>query len=171
MKRRVGVLAVIAGAVSTAILAFPKSAAAQTDASPYGFSVRVSLSPKALQKLTAMSESVNVKSFYYGKSAKKPTRADIKRAREEGREPDQIEIVGDVVTLPAAGGLAEIPGRNLDAAEIAAVGRNLLKVNLNVFSARKAVQDNLLDCDLFDDDLELARAKPIAIGCRLIGEQ
>ncbi|MCJ2034919.1 hypothetical protein [Methylobacterium sp. J-068] len=161
----------IAGAVSTAIGAFPTRATAQTNTSPYAFSVSVSLSPKASQKLSTLSESVNVKSFYYAKLARKPTRADIKRARAEGREPDQIEMLGDIVTLPAAGGIAEMPGRNLDAADVAAVGRNPLRVSLNVFSARKAAPDNLLDCDLFDDDLSRARAKPIVIGCRLIGER
>ncbi|GLS45940.1 hypothetical protein GCM10007884_39310 [Methylobacterium brachythecii] len=133
--------------------------------------MQVSLSPKALQKLTTLSESVAVNSFYYGKSATKPTRADIKRAHAEGREPDQIEMAGDLVTLPAAGGVAGLPGRNLDATEVAAVGSNPLRVNVNVFSARKAAQDNLLDCDLFEDELQLARAKPVIIGCRLIGER
>ncbi|GJD55525.1 hypothetical protein [Methylobacterium dankookense] len=159
-----------AAALSALMTVLAVPAGAQTDAGPYGFSVQVSLSPKALKKLTDISESVTVRSFYYGTMERKPTRADIKRARAEGREPDQIEITGDTATLPAAGGTAAMAGRGVPGADVAAIGKNPVKVNINVFSARKAAPDNLLDCDLFDDAVAVARAKPIAITCRLIGE-
>ncbi len=143
---------------------------AQSAAGPYGFSVQVTLSPKARQKLAALSEGVNVKSFYYGTMERKPTRADIKRARAEGREPDQIEMTGDIVTLPADGGTAALAGSGVGGADLAAIGKNPLRVTLNVFSARKAAPDNLLDCDLFDDTVAAARSRPVVVTCRLIGE-
>lgn len=145
-------------------------AAAQMTAGPYGFTVQITLSPKALKKLTDLSESVTVRSFYYGKMARKPTPAEIKRAQADGQEPGMVEITGDTVTLPAAGGLAEMPGRGVGAADATAIGKNPINVNINVFSARKAAPDNLLDCDLFEDTVAAARAKPISITCRLIGE-
>ncbi|UMY16128.1 hypothetical protein MMB17_15540 [Methylobacterium organophilum] len=160
----------IALAALTAALTSAAPAAAQTTASPHGFTVQVSLSPKALKKLTDLSESVTVSSFYYYERARKPTRAEIKRAQADGQEPGAYEIAGDTVTIPAAGGLAEMPGFGVNAADATSIDENPIKVNINVYSARKAAPDNLLDCDLFSDTVTAARAKPISITCRLIGE-
>jgi hypothetical protein len=160
----------LAGALLASGFGLIAPAVAQNAASPFGFTVQVSLSPKALKRLTELREGVTVKSFYYGKSARKPSAAEIKRALADGQEPGQVEIVRDMVTLPAAGGTAEMPGRGVRAADAAKIGANPVNVNINVFSARKAAPDNLLDCDLFDDAVAIARAKPIAITCRLIGE-
>ncbi|MGA0531041.1 hypothetical protein [Hansschlegelia sp. KR7-227] len=170
MADRLALAGALAGAAAACALALPAGAAAQAAASPFGFVVQVSLSPKALAKLSAISESVTVSSFYHGKASKKPTAADITRAEADGEEPGQIELPGDTVTMPAVGGVANMPARGVTAADAAAYGRNPVHVNVNVFSARKAAEDNLLDCDLFDDRLAVARAKPVIITCRLIGE-
>jgi hypothetical protein len=170
MRDRASAWAFGAGLLSAALLGEISGASAQSAASPFGFTIRVSLSPKAREKLTTISESVTVRSFYYGKSAKAPTRAEIKRALANGEEPGQIEILGDTVTLPAAGGIAEMSGRTVSAKDAAAYGRNPINVNINVFSARRAAPDNLLDCSLFDDAVSVARTQPIVVTCRLIGE-
>lgn len=151
-------------------LGFPVAAQAQTSASPYGFSVEITLSPKARAKLASLKEEITVASFYYGDLSRKPTRAEIRAAEKEGRDPNQVELEGERVTISGAGGTAQMPGRSVSAKEAAALGSNPMKVNINVFSARRSHPDNLLSCDLFDDDLALARSKPIAVACKLIAE-
>lgn len=143
---------------------------AQTGASPFGFTIQVSLSPKALKKLTEISEGITVRSNYYGKLARKPTKADIKRALANGEVPGTIDLVGDTVTLTSAGGVAEMPGRTVKAKDAADFGSNPVNVNINVFSARNSASDNLLQCSVFDDTLAVARTRPIAITCQLIDE-
>ncbi|MGZ5827314.1 MAG: hypothetical protein ACXWJW_02115, partial [Xanthobacteraceae bacterium] len=41
---------------------------------------------------------------------------------------------------------------------------------VNVFTARRSGDLNLIDCGIFDGSVAEARAKPVAIACKLIGE-
>ncbi len=43
-------------------------------------------------------------------------------------------------------------------------------VLINVYSGRRSNANNLLECDMFEDDVKLAEANGIHIGCKLIGE-
>ncbi len=45
-------------------------------------------------------------------------------------------------------------------------------VLINVYTARKTTQDNLIDCGIFEDTLAKAQAsQPIPIACKMIGEK
>lgn len=137
---------------------------AQTRAKPTPprYTVVVTLSAKAAAKLTALREGVVVAAVYYGE----PTKAAAKQADEVG----QIDLGHEDVALPAAGGAASFVGRGFQAARLGWVVGGAAQININVFSARKSGPDNLLDCDLFEDAVTVAEAKPIAIACKLIGE-
>jgi hypothetical protein len=43
-------------------------------------------------------------------------------------------------------------------------------VTVNVYSARKVTRDNLLDCGVPIDRIEMFRGKTVVVECRLIGE-
>ena len=157
--------------VVPATLLATATAYAETKTGPFGFQVQVTLSPKAAERLSSLSEGITLSSFYYGEAAKKPTKAEIRAAEQDGQQAGQIEIPGDTVTIAGMPGTAEMPGRALGKKEAALYGRNVVRVNVNVFSARLHSEDNLLDCALFDDEVAIAKAKPVEILCRLIGEE
>jgi hypothetical protein len=126
------------------------------------FSVDVSLSSPALAKLKGLKEKIIILVVWYGE----PTNATRKRANEIG----QIELGTEQLRLPASGGRVEITGRSVQVKHIDWVKDRAVQVNVNAFSARLSSPDNYLDCDVFEDTLVVARAKPVQMVCKLIGE-
>lgn len=141
-----------------ALLAPPALAAG----GPMSFSFNLSLSPKAAALLAEKKERIIVWSSWWGE----PTKAAKKYADEVG----QIALGQERVTLTAAGGAGELTGRKVAVNHIDRVKDRAVQVWINVYTARLSGPDNLLNCDIFEDSLLVARAKPIAIACKLIGE-
>jgi hypothetical protein len=135
--------------------------AAAAPAPAYDFMVDLSFSPKAAARLQALSEGVVISAGYYGE----PTAAAERHADEVGR-----------VNLGRVERTVEGPGRALIRPP-AAMGQHLdwikgraVRVELNVYSARRSGPDNILDCSFYDDLLTAARRAPIPVRCKLIGE-
>jgi hypothetical protein len=128
-----------------------------------GFSIDVSLSPQAAAKLAALKEQIVVSVLWYGE----PTKAARKHADEMG----QIDLGKEEARLPGSGGRAEITGRSVQLKQLDWVKDRAVQVNVNVFSARLSGPNNILNCDLFDDNVVVARSKSVQIACKLIEEQ
>jgi hypothetical protein len=146
--------------ICAAVVAAPVPSSA-VDAS-MGFSVDVSLSSPAAAKLNALKEKIVVSVLWYGE----PTRAARKRADEMG----QIDLGTEQVRVPASGGRAEITGRSVQIKHIDWVKDRVVRVNVNVFSARISGPNNYLNCGAFEDNVVVARSKPVQMVCRLIEE-
>ena len=153
------ILNVVAGLSIAGCLAVPATAADN----PMSFSIEVSLSPKAAAKLAAMKERIEAAALWYGD----PTPAARKRADETGN----INLGSETLRLPGTGGRLDFTGKPVKTDRIAWVAKREVKLNLNVYSARQGGPDNVLDCTFFDDDIRIARAKPVAVLCKLIGEK
>lgn len=110
-----------------------------------------------------MKEKIEAAAVWYGE----PTPAARKRAAEDG----QIYLGDEKVRLSGAGGRAAFSGRKVKVQQIAWLKNREVKINLNIYSARLGGPDNVLNCDLFDDTPKAARAKPVAVACKLIGER
>jgi hypothetical protein len=156
-----GTLATV-GCLAMALSVPARAAAAPADTG-MGFSVDVSLSGAAAAKLSALKEAITIAAYWYGE----PTRAARKQADEMG----QINLGTEDVRIPGSGGRGEITGRKVQVKRIAWVRDRAVQVNINVFSARLSGPNNYLDCGLFEDAVTVARAKPIQIACKLIGER
>ena len=102
-----------------------------------------------------------VSAFYYG--VPKPN-APAKIADEMG----QVHLGNQDIELHDAGN-ADFDGHVVDHKALAYVDGDP-QVNVNVYSGRHSSEDNLLNCDFFEDAIQIAHAKPIAIHCSLIGE-
>ena len=131
---------------------------ASAAAGSYGFVVDVSLSPRAAALLRDRKEAIVVAAMYEGT----PIPARQKYAGEDGL----LGLGSEDVILPAAGGRATITGNKVKRDRIGWVER--FDVLVNVYSARRSSQDNLLDCGIFEDSVAKAHAAPIRISCRLI---
>lgn len=130
------------------------------------FSLVLTLSPHALAKLAGLKEEVTVAAMYSGDPTKEATRKKI---------PDEIGEIGlgneEITRAPAAGPQSfAFAGKGFDAKKLKWVMPGTAKVLINVYSARKAADDNLLDCGIFEGTLAEAAAKPIEISCKLIEE-
>lgn len=151
-------------ALACAFLALSSTAFA-AEAQP-NFSVVVTLSQAAVAKLTAMKEQVSVSAMYSGTPTKEAEKKKI--ANEIG----EVELGYEDQTRPLAGAQVTFTfaGKAFKTARTKWIQPGTAQLLINVYSARKASDDNLLDCGLFQDAVTLANSKPIAIACKLIGE-
>lgn len=121
------------------------------------YTVAVTLSPKAREKLDSSGETVRVAAYYYGE-AKPGVPADEVGEISLGSETKDIEQ-GSSVTLG---------GRIAPAEELSKIVGGKPKLLINVYSSRKVFEDNLLDCGIWQDDA--TKASTLTISCKLIGE-
>ncbi len=121
------------------------------------YTVVVTLSPKAKQKLTSSGETVRVAAYYFGE-AKPGEPADEAGEVQLGTEAKDI-VSGNSVSL---GGLS------LPAKEVAKIVGGRPQLLINIYSGRKVFPDNILDCGIWQDDA--AKAATLPISCKLIGE-
>jgi hypothetical protein len=138
----------------------PASAAARGARS--GFTVNVSLSPRAAAELQRRNEGIVVSAMYSGT----PTPA---------HESDGDEISGDIdlgardVAGPGRAGPIVVPDTVLRRDRLSWITGEP-NVLVNIVSARRSGQDNLLDCGLVSGTLANMAARTHHVLCRLFGE-
>lgn len=126
-----------------------------------GFTIDLSLSPKALKTLSERKEKVIVDARYYGYP--KPS------ARQHGDDVGQIQLgTEDVETAPRPGAV-RVTGANVLVDRLDWIDGDIM-VNVNGFTARKSGPDNLIDCDFIDGRLAAVTAAPVTLHCALIEE-
>lgn len=124
---------------------------------PHAFAVDVTLTPAATQKLATLHEAVAVEAYYSGLpapgvQATPDGQVDLGSEKQELTPPrSQVTFTGSVIS---DNDLKTIAGKP--------------RVLINVFSARHAAPDNLLDCGIFEDEIATAQAKMPHITCDLI---
>lgn len=137
--------------------------AAESDAaSPYAFSVDITLSPPAAQQLSRHRETIKLAAFYYG--LPKP---GLPEGIDNGM--GQVYLGEGELEIPGADGRAHFDGKGVQTSRLRYI-EGEPQVNLNVYSGRRSSEDNLLDCDFFEDAVRVAHAAPLKIHCKLIGE-
>lgn len=159
MTRRVlarwgAILWTLAVSMGSAVL----SSGAQAQEQVARYTVTVSLSAAAAGKLSSSGEMVHVAAMYFGQA----------RPGVMGDEMGEIHFTKQDADIRAPG-VATLGGITLAADKLRKIkGRPELLIN--VYSSRKVFKDNLLDCNIFQDDPRKAAAG-IAITCKLIGEK
>ncbi|MCE1235736.1 MAG: hypothetical protein LWW93_05195 [Hyphomicrobiales bacterium] len=130
------------------------------------FSVVVTLSAEARADLTRRKEQVTVAAMYSGEPTREATKKKI------DNEIGEVDLGHEELTRPIPGGKETFAfaGKAFDAKRVKWIKPGAASVLINVYSARKAADDNLLDCGIFQDTVTLANSKPIEIACKLIGE-
>ncbi len=118
------------------------------------------MSPKAQAMLERGKETIMVAAYFYGT----PNKAGEKEADEMG----QLHLGNSDHELAQAGTIA-FDGDGFESDRM-----NLIQgepqVNINVYSGRHSSENNLIDCDFFEDAVSMAASKPIQLHCKLIGE-
>ena len=142
------------------LLALPL--AAQAPATYHGFTVHITLSPKALTLLSEKHETVIAAAYLSGN----PRPDAPKRVQElEGG----INL-GDVKIEDSPGHDAVFAPFVLKSPDLKWVDTEGPQLNLNVFSGRRSSKNNLLDCEFHESTLQSAQDSTIPIACKLIGE-
>ncbi len=129
---------------------------------PCAFTVSLSFTPAAAAKLAGLHEQVEVAADYFG--------LPVATAKNQADEMGQINLGRETVDVRPVAGAVAMSGKPIDAGKLPLVENGMPSLLINVYSARKANPDNLLNCGIFEDTLSVARKKPIAIHCALITE-
>lgn len=156
MSRRLGFCA---AAIMLLSLNIPPLVAAES----HGFTVDLSLSPKAATKLSALSEGIVVAAFFSGL----PTPAARRKADGEGH----IFLGNEEITVESTERLVQVTGKAIPRSRLDWVRNRRVEVLVNVYSARHKGPDNLLDCSIFEGYVAAAAQAPVKIACKLIGEE
>lgn len=127
--------------------------------SPYAFDVQLTLTPRAAEKLVAAKERMIVAGTYWGapNTAAKPT-ADVM---------GQIPLGEDLVEVAPENAIIRVPAATFDPDQLANI-EGPPQVLVNVYSARKTHEDNLLDCGIYEGPVSMAQKHPVDIRCDLI---
>lgn len=132
----------------------------ETTVSPYSFEVNLTLTQRAAELLASTDEAVNVAAMYFGL----PVSETSPGIDEHGQE---IDLGRNDIEVAPRSALVTAPGTGFDATYIASV-QGEPEVLVNVYSARKTHENNLLDCGIYQGPIAMARKKPVDIKCDLI---
>jgi hypothetical protein len=161
---KVRTAAALAGLTVLLDLGASARAAAPDWAMTPAFQVQVGLSPKAAARLAHPHETIVVAAYVYGEATPKGVRLHL------ADEMDQIDFGKEQHVELQGAGTARVAGVRYDRRELDYLIDRKLQVLVNVYSGRHTSPDNLLDCGIFQDSVELAARAPIPIRCKLIGE-
>jgi len=131
-------------------------------AAPVGFTVKVTFSQKAMDKLVPSKETVIVVGYLYGF----PKAGTPKRDIDEVGQVDLGEVKQEIA--PAA--LATFDRVKPDQALMKWINDQGLQILINVYSGRKSSPNNLLDCGIYEGPLAAVQGQSIPISCKLIAE-
>ena len=131
--------------------------AASAAQGPHAFAIEIALTPAAAQKLALLHEKVNAAAYYSGFPAPGV------QANPDG----QVDLGSENVEFTPPQSRVGFSGTTISDADLKTIAGKP-RVLINVFSARHASPDNLLDCGIFEDDIAVAQAKPPRITCDLI---
>ncbi|MEL1265882.1 hypothetical protein [Pseudoxanthomonas putridarboris] len=131
------------------------------DAGPasHAFELRISLSKEAAEKLESSKEGAVAFFSYAGDPAPGTGEAFVDELGQIDLGQAEEDITGKSEVM--------IDGRALKVDRLRYV-RGEPRVNVNIASARRVFEDNILDCDSFDDDLKVAIAAPVVLHCKLL---
>ncbi|HOY76971.1 MAG TPA: hypothetical protein PLN33_04135 [Hyphomonadaceae bacterium] len=132
----------------------------ETAKSPYSFDVNLTLTPRAAEMLASTDEAVNVAAMYFGEPVSETSPGIDEHGVEIGLGRDDIEIAPKSALVTA-------PGTGFDGTYMTSV-RGEPEVLINVYSARKTHETNLLDCGIYQGPISMAQKKPVEIKCDLI---
>jgi len=138
----------------------PSASADAAPASPYDFDVNLTLTARAAERLASTDERVIVDAMYYGL----PVSDDAPGIDEHGME---IGLGASEIEVPPESADVKVSGEGFDATYIKSV-KGEPEVLVNVYSARKTHEKNLLSCGIYQGPVSMAQKKPVDIQCDLI---
>ncbi|NUU66343.1 hypothetical protein HQN64_09495 [Enterobacteriaceae bacterium BIT-l23] len=142
------------------VVAAGNGQAAQTRPLP-DLQIQVVLSPSARQTLVQGKEGITVAADWYGEPNA--------RHQSDADESGQIDMGRSELNLPSEGGTARFTPAAINSKRLGWLKEGL-RVNINVYSARRHWPDNILNCEMADGPVAGLARKPVTLRCSLISE-
>ena len=132
-----------------------------------GFTVEVSLSEKAIQKLLEAKETIVAVSYFTASPRKGISPKSYKKLLSR---PGPLGL-GTVEVEAKPGESLKFGAIKLDQSAIGVIDEQGPQLLLNVVSGRRSSENNLLLCDIFEGSLKSVQRTVISITCKLIDER
>lgn len=126
-----------------------------------GFSIRLQLSAQANAALSSKHETIIVHAWFNGKP-KDTTTAEFRESGEKFLCEKKMEL--DTART------AFVQGALVSKKQVDALANVDIHVLVNVYSGRRVIAENMLDCDIIDAQMSQVKGKMITLPCKLIGE-
>jgi len=134
------------------------------------FNVEIKLSPAARERLTSQRESLIATAEYFGYPTAQAQAQHVPGSENPWLTLHRAQVELEDTQLDGTP-TARFPAVTLDPKQLASTeAPGTPQVNINVYSGRRSSSDNLLDCGMFQDTLEIAVRTPIEVSCKLISE-
>ncbi len=128
--------------------------------SPYAFEINLTLTARAAEKLVSTDERVIINATYYGL----PVSDD---APGLDREDMDIGLGSSEIEVGPESAVVKVTGEGFDKTYMTSV-KGEPEVLVNVYSARKTHENNLISCGIYQGPVSMAQKKPVDIQCDLI---
>lgn len=125
------------------------------------FSIEVSLSQKANEKLSSSKETIIVAAWFSG-LPKDTTSKEYAESGEMFLASARVELSNSRI--------ASFEGIKFSRAAYDSLADKNISVLINVFSGRRTTQDNLLDCNILSKKMSAVRGRKFILAGKLIGE-
>lgn len=129
----------------------------KVQAQDFSYSVAVSFTPAAAEKMKSLGQKATVEAYYYGA----PTQAEQSKVNEDG----QIDLGMDMNDIDATDQTVKLSGNGIDQTRLTSLSDGKPSVTVRIYSSATAGTPNQLACTTFNGTVEAARAAPVAIRC------
>lgn len=146
-------------ACQTPLVSISRIQEAAKDAVEFPLTVDIELSDAAARRLHQDAETIVVYVSYFGFATP--------AARDMADDLGMVDLGSASPELAPGSHQAVFDGSQFKRDRVRLISGGP-RVNINVLSGRRSSEDNILDCDLYEDSLAIATRSPIRLGCKLL---
>lgn len=136
------------------------SASATPAAIDYGYDIALSFTPAALEKIKARGSQMEISALYYGNA--RPSTVQLADPKD-----GTIHLNTDTLQVEARDQTVHMTGAGAQTENLQHITGQKPLVLINIYSTKGGRKDGLIGCGVFQDYVESAQAKPVAIHCDL----
>lgn len=136
----------------------PASAAASPAAIDYSYDIALSFTPAAIEKIKARGSQMEISALYYGNA--RPSTVKLADPKD-----GTIHLNTDKVQIEAKDQTVHMTGAGAQTENLQHITGQKPLVLINIYSTKGGDKDGVIGCGVFQDYVESAQAKPVAIQC------
>lgn len=136
------------------------SASAVPAAVDYSYDIALSFTPAAIEKIKARGSQMEISALYYGNA--RPSTVQLADPKD-----GTIHLNTDTLQVEAKDQTIHMTGAGAQTENLQHITGQKPLVLINIYSTKGGKKDGLIGCDVFQDYVESAQAKPVAIHCDL----
>lgn len=134
------------------------SASPSSAAADYSYDIALTFTPAALEKIKARGSQMEVAALYYGNA--RPSTVQMADPKD-----GTIHLNTDKVQIEAKDQTVHMTGEGVDPAKVPHITAEKPLVQINIYSTKGGKKDGLIGCGVFQDYVESAQVRPVAIQC------